>query len=162
MNWWHRFRNLDRVEALEQALREQVGECQSLAELLRQAESSLELVQSRRVGAEALAVERQTEIDRQREEINFLRTEVERVLSERLKSLDILNQKLMEPRTEAPPPDMAQFRQQQQILQGAQAIRRIHDFDRAIDGALLSKLHPKFEKPKGVPMDETVPTAEMP
>lgn len=159
MKFWRWLRNLDRILALETALANQVRESGENAEHRISAEEELERERTRRIGAEALSAERHSAIDDYRKEIEFLRGEVQRIYSERLKSLDSLNLKLMEPRTEAPPPDIAQFRKEAQIQLGKQALRHIRDFDRGIDAALLGTLHPGFKHPAGASMNESAKTA---
>lgn len=108
---------------------------------------SLNHERARRVSAETVASERRGEIDRLLQQNREYRESFERVTADRLKSLDTINLKLMEPRIAEPAPDLEKYKQQaydgvvQQIVTGTRAKNR------AVDAAVLAKLYPeKFGK----------------
>lgn len=100
--------------------------------------AELELERTRRISAEAVAVERKAEVERLIAEVERLQS----VLTERAKSLDALNLKLMETKTPEPLPDIKQFNPV--AKQAMQAITQIKDIHRQMDWQILTKLHPKF------------------
>jgi hypothetical protein len=107
---------------------------------LRGLRHQLEIERAKRVAAESIAAERLSEIERLRID---LRESGDRE-RERMKSLDLLNVKLMESRVEPPPPDIKQF-----ALQQIDHLREtVRSQNRAVDIALLQKFHPKFESGK--------------
>lgn len=146
VNLWRTLRNLDRIEALESALAEQTGEASGAIEAKGLLGMELTRERDRRVSSEALAAERRTEIDRLDGEIKYLREQLNAALTDRLKSLDLVNQRLMEPRVEAPPPDLKQFSRESAEAFAGQAIRKIRDINRSVDMAVLAKMHPKFSR----------------
>jgi hypothetical protein len=102
--------------------------------------------------AESLATERLRVNERLEHEIVRLQELNERLISERLKSLDTLNLKLLESRTEPPPPDLKQYRESLETAAmeaGSQAARRqmvgeTRNIHRAMDTAILKKFYPQF------------------
>ena len=106
-------------------------------------EHSLELERTRRISAEAIATERRLEADRLQEMLGAARQETQAILGDRLKSLDSLNQKLLEPRV-VETPDLAKFREQGKLEALHEAtrmtMRKHREADRAIDLAVISQL----------------------
>jgi hypothetical protein len=142
---WRWVRQQDDLDALQDMLEEKIRSERAMTEFTAGLRQELELERVKRIGAEALAGERVREIDRLEEMLTHARESVDRVMGERLKSLDALNVRLMEPRVEVPAPDMTQFRREvaagmaEDVLQG---VRTLH---RKMDMAIVEK----FARPKG-------------
>lgn len=101
---------------------------------LRDLRHQLEIERAKRIAAESISSERLSEIERLRID---LRESGDRE-RERMKSLDLLNVKLMESRVEPPPPDIKQF-----ALQQVERLKdTIRSQNRAVDHALLMKFYP--------------------
>jgi hypothetical protein len=171
--WWRRFRNLDRVAVLTEELSAVTLHRDEIAATNSRLQTRLEVVQSARLSAESLASERLRFIDRLEKENDRLVKVNEQILSDRLKSLDAINLKLMEPRTETPPPvDIKQYAaaleatsQQRARHQMVDETRKMH---RAMDTAILQKFYPSFAKkagteertPKGPSVNEPGPVVD--
>lgn len=146
MNVWRWLRNLDRINTLINTGLEFNRQIDALTETNDQLSIDLSRERDRRIAAETLAAERSKRIDFLADEVRYLREQAERIIGERLKSLDALNVRLMEPRVEPPPPDLKQFRPSPEQIERMQAnvhaVRRARDAHRAMDMALLGALHP--------------------
>lgn len=104
----------------------------------------LELERVKRISAEAIASERHAEIERLLAANKALDERNTQIFSERLKSLDIVNGRLMEPRTEAPPQDIKQFTDSAVKKLGVQAVTTVRNLHREMDMALLKKQFPQL------------------
>ena len=135
------------AEALESEVREHEEAKRNLSTAIVQLESE----RSRRIAAESIASERREEIIRILDQTKDYQRQLEYITTERIKSLDNLNVKLMEVKAPEPTPDITQFRAVDKLK--TQMVQQIRDSHNAIDMAVLSKLHPKF-KPRIV-MNET-------
>ena len=171
--WWRRLLNLDRVEVLTAELQHSTRHCLNLTDERDKLAAALEREKEKRIAAETLSAERARELDRMREEIAYLRTQNASVLAERLKSLDAINVKLMEPRVEPPPPDFEKLRQERAArgedpVQAAAAhmIDRVRQTHRQMDLAILGALHPQAlgrraaVRPVNEPMAPTMPAQD--
>ena len=167
MSLWGKFHDREeRATTLDAALQAKISECRQLTESLDDAERVLEREQTRRIAAESIAEERRAEIERMTVELKEQREQLKIVMSERLKSLDALNLKLMESRIEEKPPNMEQFKRSEESAHSAiQTMRRIRESNMAMDMALITRLHPNFQRfakkpipkssaPEGIPMNE--------
>ena len=154
MNPWRHLRQSDRIDALTQALEIQVRESQQHEREREDLERDLQRERAGRITAETLSVERRAEVERVIVERDAVREDLRRITDERLKSLDALNVKLMTERVEEKPPDMAQFKAAQQL--GMNAVHRMKEIHRKMDTALLTKMHPRFQKANGAVMNEAM------
>lgn len=139
--------------ATEKAVREKAG----LDQELRFVREELNAERNRRISAETMASERRAEVERLVEQNREVREELVRVHAERVKSLDALNLKLMENKTpaETKPID---FSNVDPVMKARmQLVTGVRDMHRAVDRALLTKLHPAFAQKVGEqrhPMNE--------
>ena len=171
--WWRRFRNLDKVQVLAEELAQLSRDYRDLQPV----RDHLDRESIRRAGAEAIAAERLRTIDRMEAENTRLNAINERILSERLKSLDAINTRLMEPRVEAPPPDIRQYREalekaateagHKRTSQMVEEARKLH---RTMDMAILDKFYSRSGKtatpraPEGpivVPTPDPIPAEDI-
>ena len=171
MQWWRKLRNLDRVEVLTEELQSSTRQYINLNDEYERTARDLEREREKRIAAETLAGERAKEVERMREEIAYLRAQNDRVIAERLKSLDAINVKLMEARVEPPPPDFEKMRQDRATLAqehpavqaaAANMINRVRQTHHQMDLAILGALHPQaLGKRTAVrPINETVAPAQ--
>lgn len=127
---WPWMRNRILLAALTEAERARIA----MEEELRSLRSTVEIERAKRIAAESISSERLAEILRLRTD---LQSAGEREQS-RMKSLDLLNVKLMESKVEAPPPDIKQF-----ALQQVERLKdTIRSQNKAVDIALLTKFYP--------------------
>lgn len=148
--FWRWLRNLDRIDALTKKALELNRERDAFADSSIKFQEQVALEYGRRVSAETLSAERLQRISSLTDEVRYLREQSERIIGERLKSLDALNLKLMEPRVEPPPPDPKQFRRDRnadpaemaRLQANVSAVKRAREMDRAVDMLLLGKLNP--------------------
>lgn len=128
MTWpWTRNRIL--LGALAEAERARIA----MEEELRSLRSTIEVERAKRIAAESVSSERLAEILRLRTD---LQSAGEREQN-RMKSLDLLNVKLMESKAEPPPPDIKQF-----ALQQVERLKdTIRSQNKAVDLALLTKFY---------------------
>lgn len=158
LGWW---RQSDRISALGAALEERIRIGQQMERDLADLQLSLDRERQLRVSAEVLSVERRAEVERLVADNKSLRTELQGVLEERMRSLDALNVRLMTERVEEKAPDMEQFKKTEQLGQVAlHAIGRVRQMSHDMDAALLTRLHPRFKKVEGAIMNETMKTEE--
>lgn len=141
--WWGRLRRTRELEALEIGLEETVRRCREAEQELADTEKELKLEWARRIGAEALAGERKAEVERLISELSDARAATERLMSDRLRSLDAVNIRLLEPRVEPPPPDPKIFDDARERLAQVggvmQAVQRIRNIHHQVDQALVDK-----------------------
>ena len=152
MRFWRWLRQSDEIEMLELALDAQTKLKREAEAASKEIATQLDVERSRRIAYESIATERRAELDRQIAQFKEMQEAYETMLRDRMKSLDSLNVKLMETRTEAPPPDLKQFRVAEQAA--TQAVRKIRQSNSQVDIALLTKLHPRFQKVAGAVMNE--------
>lgn len=144
--WWRRFRNIDRVDVLTEEIqrvsRESVELRADYDSLLR----DLDRERDRRIGAETVAKSHEQVIEYWKGEVVRLHEQNAAILSERLKSLDALNVRLMEPRVETPPPDLSQYKRMtsEQSDRALSAIRQFRQANDSIDRAIFQKHYPQF------------------
>lgn len=108
-------------------------------------QAELTLERTRRVAAESIAVERTTQIDRLTEQEREVRAELSRLISERIRSVDAVNVKLMADRAPEAAPDMTQFKALNKAKE--QIVQQVREVHRRVDRAVLEKLHPRFRRP---------------
>jgi hypothetical protein len=155
MNLWRWLRQSDRIDALTEAIEIQVRESQERDREREQLESDLSRERAGRISAETLSVERRAEVERLIDELKGVRSELNGIVTERLKSLDSLNVKLMAERAEEKPPDMAQYKKSLEDM-GINAVRQMRKIHHGMDAAILTKMHPRFAKAAGAPMNESM------
>jgi hypothetical protein len=145
------------TESLRASLLEKMREARSLGEELADTRRALDREQSLRIGAEAIAAERKVEIERLLAQLSEANAGFKTVISERLKSLDAINLKLMEPRPEEKIPDINLFKREAQQEVFSQTVQRVRQMHRDIDRAVIAKLHPKFSNvgPNRKPVPES-------
>lgn len=126
-------------EIVQSALADETVEHESTRAARDHAFAQLETERARRIGAEALATARQSEIDRLVAQCAALQAQI----GERVKSLDSLVVKLSEPRAPEPAPDLDQYRKASEdvVMQGLRGIRKVHA---ALDQQLIQKLYPSL------------------
>lgn len=147
MRFWRVLRQSDRIAAIEAALQERITELRLFQENLESAERQLDRERAQRIAAEAVAAERRAEVERLVAEVAAQREQTRSVMADRLKSLDALNLKLMESRAEEKAPDMSQYKRSEEAAGRAiHTMERVRQMSAAMDNALLTKLHPKFQK----------------
>ncbi len=158
-----RFRTFTDLEALAamqaettESLTEEVRAHESTKRDLEMRTLQAESERSRRLSAETVAAERREEIDRLLAQNQSLRDDFVTLSNERLKSLDNINVKLLEPRAAEPTPDLAAFQNKVREKIGMQVVSKMRTQERALDLALLRKLHPNF-MPTNAPLPETEP-----
>src|ERR1700744_534754 len=159
VTWWRRFRNIDRVEVLTQELQISARDNAELTRINEKLRDTLDRAHERLTMIKTVAEEGAKNVDKLEREIERLREQNDRIVSERLKSLDAMNVRLMEPRVEPPPPDIQQFsRPSQQLDGGIQAVEKMRKINRMMDIELLGKLHPSFGNlaRRGVPTNEPI------
>jgi len=164
MSLWTILRQTDRIAALERALQEKISHERSMEAAMNDCERRYEIELTRRISAEAISGERRAEVERLVLELSDSRDQFKALMSERLRSLDALNLKLMEPRAEEKPPDMAQFRRSEDTAAGAvRSMQNLRKMSADMDMALLTQLHPAFKRsakppaptaPSGVSINE--------
>lgn len=115
---------------------------------------------ARRVSAETVASERREEIERLMSQIREYRDDLRRLTDERIKSLDSLNLKLMEPRALEPTPDLEKYKRDAAVATMHQVVRDTRKKSNEIDMAVINKLHPKFKANPRVTMNETPEVSE--
>lgn len=162
---WRRFRNHEEIEFLNGRIESLSEDSAALWKARDEAReetdkvrtellAALDRERSTRIQVEALSVSRQRHIDDLQDEVKWLREEVNTLMRDRLKSLDLVNQRLIENqvKTEPPPPDMKQFQQQALQKAGLQAVTAIRQVHRDVDAAILQKMYPQmFAKPSAAP-----------
>ena len=154
MNLWRWLRQSGRIETMADALESEVRsrmESERASVVLR---AELESERVRRITAETLAVERRAEVERLVAELATVRGDHNRMIEERMKSLDSLNVKLMTERVPEVPPDMAQFKRDPSAA--VHAIRQIQKIHHDVDAAVLKKMHPKFGGISGAVMNQVM------
>lgn len=128
------------LAATQQALETVTREKLDLGYKLETAQGLLEVERARRIGFETIASERRAEMDRLIDQAASLRMDLTRIFTERVKSLDALNVKLMESKAPETPPDMGQFNPVEKVkMQLVNGVREAH---RAMDQAIISKYYP--------------------
>lgn len=171
---WRRFRNHEEIEFLNGRIESLSEDSAQLwrarddareetekvrAELL----AALDRERTSRISAESIAVERLKRSDLLEAEVKWLRDEINAVIRERLKSLDLINQRLIESqvRTEPPPPDMKQFQRESLRQVGNQIVKNVHELNQSIDRAIFAKHYPQmFARPAAPAQPSGVVTNE--
>lgn len=153
------FRDLQNLAATQaEALESEIRAHEETKTLLHDRVLSLEAERIRRIAAETVASERREEIDRLVMQHREMREDLARVNSERLKSVDAINIKLMREGVVEPPPDMDKYKTapRAQTQQGRTAAHLNGKF--ATD--LLRTHHPSFQakpaEPEAAPIDGVV------
>lgn len=151
-----------RADEYESALRDSVSANLAVERELESSQAQFQVEQSRRISAEAIASERQHEIDRLLSSLSDFRADLRSVTSERIKSVDAINLKLMEAKIPEQPVDFTQHHPAVMKTR-TQGITDIRNKYYQIDMAILEqqqKGFPKRLRPGGPirPNDEKVPT----
>lgn len=138
------FRDLENLsQSQAEALENEVRDHEQKKRDLVLSATQLEAERFRRIAAESISSERREEITRILDQNRAYRESLESLTSERIKSLDALNVKLMEAKAPEPTPDITQFNAALKVK--TQMVQQIRDRHNAIDMAVLTKLHPKFQ-----------------
>lgn len=143
----------DRCSSLQSVLEGEIQSRISVERELEAATSSLLVEQSRRISAEAIASERQSEIERLLTGNRELREDLRSVTSERIKSVDNINLKLMEAKIPELPVDFAKHHSAAQKPM-AQLVNNTRQKTREIDMAVLAQARLGFPKRH---MNQTIP-----
>ena len=145
---WLGLVRIDVVTELESALAMKLRDEVRLQSDLNVVEDDLRRERDRRVMAEALASERREEVERLVVDLKESRDLAGKVMSERLKSLDTLNTRLLEGRSEGAPPNWDEIHAKNEQLRemGRRAVSNVQQIHRNMDAAILAKMHPAFAK----------------
>lgn len=104
----------------------------------------------RRVAAETVASSLNAELTRLREDYHQLQSDYRALTTERLKSVDALNVRLMEPRVADTPPDFGKLKMEAVGKVRDQVVNRVRKLNRDMDLAMLAHMHPGFSHLKDV------------
>lgn len=165
MNWLLRlfpqFRDMERLSQTQAtALEQEVRAHEDTKRNLEVKSVSLDAERARRLAAETVAAERREEIDRLITQNREQRETLDTIMQDRLKSLDSINLRLLEPRTAEPTPDLEKYRKMARTEAVHQIISETRARSHAVDMAVIEKLHPAFAK--RVTMNQPVTASEEP
>ncbi len=146
------FRDIESlIETQSESLESEVRAHETTKNALEVANIALDSERARRISSDTVAAERREEIDRLLVHNRELMEQSHSIMSDRLKSLDALNLRLMDTRTVEKTPDLAAHQAldklKNNVLQG------IREKENAMDRALLTRFHPSF-KPR-ITMNES-------
>ena len=153
LNWlWLRLKIVqelsEEVTALHQTLVKCAGGEDGLRRENERLSHQLEIEKTKRVASDSVAAERLEEIGRLREDMSAMREQYQAAISERIRSVDAVNVKLMT--TSAPePPHIDEYRAKMEdakVEVVKDTLAKMKQRDRAMDMALLTTLHPNFKK----------------
>jgi len=137
-------RALEDLQIAKQALEENTKQLLRLEQELSRSQYSLEIERTKRIAAESIAAARAEENSRILAESTAIRAEFREFMSIRLKSVDDLNVRLLQPKADEVG-DLAKFEAMKTKLQ-ENVTKSVQQRHRELDLALLAKLHPAFEK----------------
>lgn len=128
----------------KQALEENTKQLLRLEQELSQSQHSLDIERTKRIAAESIAVAKAEENQRILAESGELRKEFREFMSLRLKSVDDLNVRLLQPKADDTA-DVLKF-EALKAKMNENVVRSVQQKHRELDLALLAQLHPAFKK----------------
>ncbi len=149
------FRDIESlIETQSESLESEVRAHETTKNALEVANIALDSERARRVSADTVAAERREEIDRLLIHNRELMDQSHSIMSDRLKSLDALNLRLMDTRTVEQTPDLAKHQAFEKLK--VNVLQDIRAKERAMDFALVDH----FRKPRITMNESPTPPAE--
>lgn len=157
LRFFSAFRSIEeRADNLDRALHQEISARLAVDHELESVRSQFQIEQARRISAEAIAGERGAEIDRLLVSNRELRDDLVRVTSERIKSVDSINMKLMEAKIPEQPIDFKQHHAEHPVVSlRRNIVNDVRASHRAVDMAILKEAQKGFPN-RRIPMNGTI------